>query len=50
MGKNMEGNSSIQEKEDAMLKVLESMSKKIEHLGKNSKDSVFSTSILNIKG
>ena len=41
---------NVAEKEDAMLKVLESMSKKIEELDKTAKENLMSTSIPNIRG
>ena len=40
----------VAEEEDAMLKVLESMSKKIEELDKTAKENLTSTSIPNIRG
>ena len=39
-----------EEKEDAMLRVLESMSKKIEELDRTAKESLASTSVPNIRG
>ena len=41
---------TVVEKEDAMLKVLESMSKKIEELDRMAKENFMSTSIPNIRG
>ena len=41
---------TVAEKEDAMLKVLESMSKKIEELDRTAKENLMSTSVPNIRG
>ena len=41
---------TTEEKENAMLRVLESMSKKIEELDQTAKESLTSTSVPNIRG
>ena len=43
-------NENIAEKEDAMLKVLESMLRKIEELDRTAKENLTSTSVPNIRG